>query len=334
MNFTDSLPLDWIARAASARRVKSAAQLQLLWSGYGAILRLELEGGERSSVIVKQVRPPAELNHPRGWSGARSHLRKLRSYQVETHFYGHQGCCLSELSRVPACFGSRGGSASEGWLLVLEDLDASGFAGRRAEVSQRDVELCLRWLAHFHAAFLGCTPHGLWPVGTYWHLETRPDELEVLADRALREAAPRIDALLNSARYKTLVHGDAKLANFCFGDNAVAAVDFQYVGGGVGVKDVAYFLSSCWREPECMRRLLEFYFAELGEALRQRRPEFSAASRRELEEEWRGLYEFAWADFYRFLAGWAPDHWKLNPMSQRLTERALRKLGVLAWIPK
>ena len=29
---------------------------------------------------------------------------------------------------------------------------------------------------HFHASFLNEAPDGLWPVGTYWHLETRPDE--------------------------------------------------------------------------------------------------------------------------------------------------------------
>ena len=80
--------------------------------------------------------------------------------------------------------------------------------------------------------FLGAEPQGLWPVGTFWHLATRPDELEEMDDLKLKQAAPIIDSKLNNCQFKTIVHGDAKPANFCFGQktNSVAAVDFQYVG--------------------------------------------------------------------------------------------------------
>ena len=61
---------------------------------------------------------------------------------------------------------------------------------------------------------------------------------------------------LKSSTFKTLVHGDAKLANFCFGseESGVAAVDFQYVGGGCGMKDLAYFVGSCFRDHEAEER--------------------------------------------------------------------------------
>lgn len=118
--------------------------------------------------------------------------------------------------------------------MVLEDLDASGYPGRRGDLSPDQVEPCLRWLAAFHATFMGEEPAGLWPVGTYWHLKTRPDELAAVDDPELIRAAPALDHLLNQASHRTVVHGDAKVANFCWSHSgdAVAAVDFQYVGGG------------------------------------------------------------------------------------------------------
>jgi hypothetical protein len=89
----------------------------------------------------------------------------------------------------------------------------------------------------------------------------------------LKHAAPGIDELLRTAKHQTLLHGDAKLANFCFpsssssknhssggasgtsesgsrsggGDRdglAVAAVDFQYTGWGVGVLDLYYCIGA------------------------------------------------------------------------------------------
>ena len=125
------------------------------------------------------------------------------------------------------------------------------------------------------------------------------------------------------------MHGDAKLANFCFGERGVAAVDFQYVGGGAGVKDVAYFFSSCWDGRDCERlaaKYLDRYFELLHERLRLRQPELDAAARARIESEWRELYPIAWADFYRFLAGWAPEHWKLHDYSRGMLQQVLDEL--------
>ena len=129
-------------------------------------------------------------------------------------------------------------------------------------------------------------PKYLWEVGTYWHLATRPDELKVLRDHTLKVAAVQIDKKLNKCQYKTFVHGDAKLANFCFAaDGKVAGVDFQYVGGGCGMKDVAYFVGSCMNESECEiheAKLLDTYFRFLQKSL--------PSENKELEKEWRALY--------------------------------------------
>ena len=166
--------------------------------------------------------------------------------------------------------------------------------------------------------------HGLWPIGTYWHLATRPEEFSAMPAGDLKNAAAAIDGKLNDARFQTLVHGDAKLANFCFSQsNDVAVVDFQYVGGGCGMKDFAYFISSCFSDSECEQRessLLDAYFGYLRAAISDQK--LAAA----VEEEWRMLYPFAWADFYRFLAGWSPGHWKMHRYSESMTEKALRLL--------
>ncbi|XP_024114318.1 uncharacterized protein pkdc [Oryzias melastigma] len=312
---------DFVLRACGASSLCAGATIQSLWSGYGEIVRVHLQGSRRPSVILKHVKFPVEAEHPGGWNTDRSHRRKVRSYQVETNWY--QNFSTDDSCRIPACLAAC--SHGDEMLIVLEDLDVAGFDGRRTSVKDQEIRACLGWLAHFHALFLGVEPEGLWPVGTYWHLETRPDELEAMDDAELKAAAADIDRTLNECRFKTIVHGDAKLANFCFSPSGqeVAAVDFQYVGGGCGMKDVVYFLGSCMDERECEKRvpgLLDLYFSELKAALRR------DVDGDALEKEWRDMFAFAWTDFHRFLLGWMPGHWKINRYSKRLTREVLCKI--------
>ncbi len=325
-----------IAQEMGADSAFIQEEVQSLWSGYGQILRVGLSGAEESSVIVKWVDPPSHEGeaHPRGFGGQISHRRKLRSYEVERNFY--QSYALQKgAARVARSFSCQ--SQPTGWLFVLEDLDAHGFSGRTHDPQKSQVEGCLRWLAEFHAQWLGVTPTGLWEEGSYWHLATRPEEYAALSDGSLKQAAETWSDALKSCRFQTLIHGDAKIANFCLSSTGqVAAVDFQYVGGGVGVKDVAYFLSSIFDEVQLQKKAdgcLNFYFSELKRALVSRvdstdvsgrRFDFSDDDLRQLEESWRALYPIAWADFYRFLAGWAPGHYKIHGYSKAMTDSALQ----------
>jgi hypothetical protein len=305
--------------------------VQSLWSRYGEIRRVELSGAHAPSVIVKRVTPPAATELARDARALRSHRRKLRSYDVERAFYLDHATRCAAGCRVPRAYHAAAGP--DGWLFVLEDLDCAGYRRRRVRASRADVLAGLDWLAQFHATFLGAAPTGLWRVGTYWQLQTRPDELAALPDVALRAAAPRIDARLNQARFLSLVHGDAKLANFCFAEHgpALAAVDFQYVGGGVGVKDVAYFLGSCLEPAECAAYVpgfLDEYFRQLELALRQRLPALDASLQIPcVVAEWRELFAFAWVDFQRFLGGWAPGEFASDAFSQQLQEQVLRAVA-------
>ena len=148
-------------------------------------------------------------------------------------------------------------------------------------------------------------------------------------DVALSAAAAAIDSKLKASPFQTLVHGDAKLANFCFSSDgeSVAAVDFQYVGGGCGIKDVAYFIGSCFGDEECQAQvpgLLDFYFERLRVTIVEREVAVDAEA---LEADWRSLYPFAWTDFHRFLKGWSPGHWKIHSYSERLAQEVLAQLS-------
>ena len=240
---------------------------------------------------------------------------------------------VGDLVRSVKFSADHGGVAAREVFMVMEDLDAAGFPLRKNHVSSADIKACLSWLANFHAEFMDETPSNLWETGTYWHLETRPDELQELDDLQLKAAASAIDRKLNESPFQTFVHGDAKLANFCFSnDGKVAAVDFQYIGGGCGMKDVAYFLGSTLSESDQLAHnqdLLEVYLQALKQALNNK-VTIKRHSDREINEilqEWRSLYPFACADFHRFLAGWSPDHWKINAELTKQTQLALNALG-------
>jgi len=318
--------LDGVAEVTGALAARRGERLQSLWSGYGEIVRVHLDGASVPSVVVKRVTPPEQPQHPRGWSGARGHARKLRSYAVEAAFYRAFAKDCDAGCRVPRAWAVE--AEGSGWHFVLEDLDANGFDRRRLDregsLGHGELRRSLDWLARFHALFLGRVPAGLWPVGTYWHLDTRPDELAAMRDVALKAAAPAIDARLRGAPSQTLVHGDAKLANLCFSAEGVAAVDFQYVGGGVGVKDLAYFLGSAL-DGEALARegegWADHYFGQLADHLTDRGHDAAT-----VVAEWRLLLPLAWADFERFLDGWAPEHSKRSPYARAQVEAALDTL--------
>jgi hypothetical protein len=69
--------------------------------------------------------------------------------------------------------------------------------------------------------------------------------------------------------------------------------------------------------------ILDFYFQNLKKALRQKQKEINFSK---LEENWRKLYYFAWADFHRFMKGWHLGHWKRASYSERIAERIIGQI--------
>lgn len=296
--------------------------LQNLWGGYGELVRLLVDD---TSIVIKQIQLPKPELHPRGWNTELSHQRKLKSYHVELAWYQNYAAASIAVTPKPLHVLK----TDNQWLLVMEDLRTLGFTEVETVANKQHLSACLEWLAIFHAQHIEVRGVELWESGTYWHLATRPDELEVLTDRELKRAATTIDSVLSAAPYQTLVHGDAKLANFCFtasGDCA-AAVDFQYVGKGCAMKDVALFMSSAIEPKYCAEMeewLLAEYFNHLRVALKQLQPDLNPD---DVESAWRPMFSVAWADFQRFVKGWSPDHWKINPYTEALTAKALKMLA-------
>ena len=134
-----------VLQTTGAVQIARTEVVQSLWSGYGQIVRCHLEDCERASVIVKHVQWPDQQSHPRGWATNRSHLRKLKSYQVETAWYEHYAQQCGRVSPVPECLAVE--HRADGILLLLEDLNAAGFAERRHRVGDGEVDACLTWLA-------------------------------------------------------------------------------------------------------------------------------------------------------------------------------------------
>ena len=139
---------DLVLQACGASSLRVGANIQTLWSGYGKIIRLHLEGCERPSVVVKHVKFPEEAEHPGGWNTDRSHGRKVTSYQVETHWY--QNYSTNQSCRTPACLAAC--SHGDEMLIILEDLDAAGYDQRRYDHkkhfvgAEKGILFCLQYI--------------------------------------------------------------------------------------------------------------------------------------------------------------------------------------------
>lgn len=319
--------LDNIKQALNCSELICIEQVQSLWNDYGEIVRL-CGPSNKQYCIAKVIMPEQAGDHPRGWNTPASHVRKLRSYEVEMRFYQRYAELADENCRVPKLIHAQ--NTDKQRLLVLEDLNASGFAQRLESANWSQLKITIRWLAFFHAKFMGVEAPDLWPIGTYWHLQTRQDEWHNMPNNQLKQHAQAIDDALGQAQFQTLVHGDAKLANFCFAldKKHAAAVDFQYVGQGTGVKDLAYLAGSALTSKQLETyhsQILDEYIAQVKAALKYYGKQIETDK---WERETKQLYPLAWADFYRFLLGWNPNSWKICGYMKTMAQKGVSNLRV------
>jgi hypothetical protein len=306
--------------------VQSVSTLASLWAGYGRALQVTAvdEDGAQQHFVVKDIKPPAG-------SGV-SHQRKVRSYQVEGSFYEEVAPMLLARPGAPAVAAPlvvQRVEASGNVALVLGDLRGR-FPESAGALDLPRAKAALAWLAALHAAYWQKdVPASLWEEGSYYHLKTRLDELQNIdAEWAdVRDAAHAIDGLLCASPFRTLLHGDAKAANFLFSEKAAgggviaAAYDFQYTGGGDGMRDVAYLLCSSVQRAvldRCEAELLSHYHAELVVQL-----DPPAAEQYTLEVALQ-RFELALLDYVRWMAGWG--FWGSAGWAQRKARKTLATL--------
>jgi Ser/Thr protein kinase RdoA (MazF antagonist) len=295
------------AQPGEAWQVTRVSRIQSLWAGYGEALEVfAVDGaGAPRRLVAKLVSAPA------GAPGDVGHARKVRSYEVEAEFYASVAPALRAAGVAlpePLAVDRAGGAVA----LVLEDLRGAGFPEAHRPLDVPRLEAALSWLAALHATHFGRPlPPGLWPEGTYYHLETRREELGAI-DREwapLRDAANEIDRRLcaGAPRFRTLLHGDAKQTNALFGERdgrvVAAFFDYQYTGGGDGMRDVAYLIcsSAAPAAAERHRELLAHYHSELLARLGPvRGAEVAAEYTVEVME---ARFDLALADLTRWMAG-------------------------------
>jgi hypothetical protein len=260
-----------------------------------------------TSLIVKYVDPdPDQLESFGG-------RRKAASYTVEAHFYEAYATDLIDnhglhLPRpyLVECNGNR-------ITICMSKLE-------RAEGSGADKAVVV-WLAKLHAATWGHDAEGLQPVGSYWYLDTRPDEHASMPRNGwqgrLKRAARAIDSRLKRDPMQCIIHGDAKEANILWcNDGEVAMCDFQYCGKGPPTRDLAYFLCTS-TDPDEEDALLLLYYEELIKSL----PD--TVTRPSLEQVKESL-ELAYCDYARFMSGWG--FWG-NDVSKRVVKLLKRLDG-------
>jgi len=141
-----------------------------LWAGMGSVYRLGAKTKRGDvSIVAKRVELPRVCS-------SIGDQRKKDSYDVEAAFYsqGHAERLLSAGAIVPTPLHAET-SRGENVTICMTQLE-----GRSSH--RGDSAAFVSWLAKLHAAYWGsdradaAVESGLQAQGTYWHLDTRPEE--------------------------------------------------------------------------------------------------------------------------------------------------------------
>lgn len=268
----------------------------------GYIYQVTITLPTKKFFIVKRVIPPPIKSRSFGDE------RKAKSYTIEAKFYEYIAPTLIEkgLSIPVPYYIER--DANDQITICMSRLE-----GSPGYLEESNIYAVLTWLATLHAATWGpivdeYVNQGLvQSIGSYWHLDTRPDEHDSMPRRGwegrLKLAARTIDERLKRDKMQCCIHGDAKDANMLFyasddGDEGgVSMYDFQYCGKAPPSVDLAYFL--CVAVGDTDKQYIEYYHQQLTKRLDDNNADHPPTLK-ELEES----VSLALCDFQRFMSGW------------------------------
>ncbi len=188
----------------------------------------------------------------------------LLAYEREMRFYQHfsTDCPL----KPPKFYGGSDVTGEGDYLLLMEDLQPFRFVSQLDVLAAEDARACIDGLASMHAHYWeqpeldrveSLYQFSDWAeiytpiIASGWPLFQKdfgpliPHEMFPMYEPG-NAAAGAIFQYFSRCRPKTLLHGDARIENFCFNRDtgAARAYDWQLAAAGPGIYDVMYFFAN------------------------------------------------------------------------------------------
>jgi hypothetical protein len=256
----DDLTPAWCS-SALAPELGGAQVVDLIRSPIGTgqvadTVKLELTydppGAGPASLVAKVTSASAD---------SRAAARATRTYEVETAFYRDLAPVLPV--RAPRCYHTAHEPATDGYVVLLEDLSPAVPGDQLAGCSPDEAAGAVAELPLLHAPLwddpsLGRYPwlhgpseervqafSGLVAMLAPQFVERYEAHLEPEVTELIERFVPRVAAHLGAHHGPTtVIHGDYRLDNLLFGGARVAVLDWQTVSRGPGSSDLAYFLGA------------------------------------------------------------------------------------------
>jgi hypothetical protein len=276
----DDLDETWLSRHLGLQGVNYVHVTPIGQGQVANCYRLSIHHDAGTTSVIAKVPSNDDVSRS---TAALQHL-----YEREVSFY--QLLAPSIATRTPRCFYAERDD-HDNFLLLLEDLSPSAVIDQFVGVSLGTARAGLASLAGLHGPTHARTElhHASWLSGV--SEELRPlysAVLPVLFDQFIERYGARIDLNVRTmvfdlkerldlfanytSSYPCVTHGDFRTDNLLIdaldGTVALAVVDWQTVGVGSPLLDVAYFLTTSLTPEDCAHdefELLDYYLSKLNE---------------------------------------------------------------------